>query len=232
MLEGFDVCWLCDRVSDWGMEDDGGKSGAAPCWEATIVDALVPELVRFIDAPECLEARPPASVSASSPSWFRLAEPPTPTASRNRLYSPLNPCWTKSPADPLFSIVDAGMGGGAKSLKVVRESARLAAVWILSNAWVSCSFLRVELTEAMELRRLRKLMGDPRGSEASEAFDLLVGESLAMPVAVWGARVPVSHGCRRLGCSSGSLGESGAGRRRPMATMLSCCSARATKLGS
>jgi hypothetical protein len=56
--------------------------------------------------------------------------PSPPTASRNRLYRPLRPFCTNSPAPVLPSKGSAPSGGGAKSLKVVKDSQRLAEVWI------------------------------------------------------------------------------------------------------
>lgn len=53
-------------------------------------------------------------------------------------------------------------GGGAKSLKVVRESLLLADVCILSKFWAICSLPASELAdiEATEARRSRGLAGD------------------------------------------------------------------------
>lgn len=85
-------------------------------------------VVRPSESDVLLEATPP--VSGSSPSIFRFVELPPPTASRKRLYSPLSPCCTKSPAEPAFSVLDVDIGGGAKSLNVVRESLPLAEVCI------------------------------------------------------------------------------------------------------
>jgi len=70
-----------------------------------------------------------------APSWLlassaSCAEPlPTAlTASLNRVYKPLSPCCTRSPAVALFSEEGSEPGGGAKSLKVVRTPDWLADV--------------------------------------------------------------------------------------------------------
>ena len=63
--------------------------------------------------------------STSSASWTAVLLTAL-TASLKRLYRPLSPCWTRSPAVPLFSTTVPG--GDAKSLKVVRASDRLADV--------------------------------------------------------------------------------------------------------
>lgn len=47
---------------------------------------------------------------------------PTPTAPRNRLYSPLRPFCIISPANPLLSEFEEEGGGDANSLNVVRVS--------------------------------------------------------------------------------------------------------------
>lgn len=92
----------------------------------------------------------------------------------------MNPWFTASPAVPLFSLVEVGIGGGAKSLKVVSESARLAAVCMRSKAKASCSFsMTMEFADATDPRRFRKLTGDPN-PEACEPSTGLADELLAM----------------------------------------------------
>ncbi|KAL2261372.1 hypothetical protein VTK26DRAFT_4286 [Humicola hyalothermophila] len=88
--------------------------------------------------------------------------PPTPTASLKRLYKPLSPCWTNSPAVALVSEAGSELGGGAKSLKVVRASDWLAVEWILSRSRVSCSLSICEDLDIdiVEPRRGRSPIGD------------------------------------------------------------------------
>ena len=141
----------------------------------------MPFVLRLSESEVRLEAVPP--VSTSSPSVFRLAELPPPTASRKRLYSPLSPCCTKSPAELAFSVVDVDIGGGAKSLKVVRASLRLAEVCIWSRADASCSLSIVELADmdAIDPRRFRKLIDAVRGPGVCGP-----GDSFGGPVAIVG----------------------------------------------
>lgn len=69
----------------------------------------------------------PSLISFASFGMVLVGLPP-PTASRNRLYKPLRPFCTNSPAPGLFSKAGIPSGGGAKSLKVVKDSHRLADV--------------------------------------------------------------------------------------------------------
>lgn len=61
-------------------------------------------------------------------------------------------------------------------MNVVSELDWLAVLCIWSRAWASCSLSAIELAaiEFMELRRFRKLFGDPRlpGAGEAAAFDV------------------------------------------------------------
>jgi hypothetical protein len=103
------------------------------------------------------------------PSWLLVSStscvaplPTAPTASLNRVYSPLRPCCTRSPVVDLLSEVGNEPGGGAKSLKVVRASDWLADVWILSRLREKCSLSACEDTESdvAESRRDREVTGE------------------------------------------------------------------------
>lgn len=62
---------------------------------------------------------------------------PPPTASLNRVYSPLKPFCINSPVMPLVSVPEEEVGGDANSLKVVRLSEWQAVLCIASRAWAS-----------------------------------------------------------------------------------------------
>ena len=113
----------------------------------------------------------PSWPSPLSPSWA-VAFPTTPTASLKRVYKPLKPCCTRSPAVPLLSTAGRLPGGGAKSLKVVRTPVWLADVWwILSRAiasWALSTWDDAE-TEAREVRRARTVPGEGGDARAGVA---------------------------------------------------------------
>lgn len=91
----------------------------------------------------------------------------TPTASRIRLYRPLRPPWTRSPARPLLSLAGTELGGGGdRSLNVVKESVLVAEEWILSKVWSSCSLSTVEMELTEVLRLLRPAEAAKRDGDA------------------------------------------------------------------
>lgn len=173
-----------------------------------MVDNVLTVSTRLSELIEALEAWPLNDVLFEEASCFSavvssgivLDELPAPTASLSRLYRPLRPWCTRSPAAPLLSEAGAAPGGGAKSLKVVRESHWLAEVCILSRVWASCSLSAMELTEMefMESRRvLRGELTDPEAGESDVSLEAL----LAMMV--YYRRTADNR--QKLGLSSGSV---------------------------
>lgn len=121
------------------------------------------------------------------------------TASRKRLYRPLRPCWTSSPATLPFASVDGEVRGGrVKSLNVVSASDWLADVWILSSVLASCSLSTTELVESefTESRRRRKLTGDGKFVDTG---DSVTGRDVVLLGMMQGRRrVPVWTVCSVL----------------------------------
>lgn len=158
-------------LMDVALDDCGGMSDRLSVIlvsmpdEVTVVaaasDVMAELIVEYVAAASPLgrEVADAIGEPVSSTSCPLAAAPTAPTASRIRLYNPLNPFCTKSPASPLLSESGRPPGGGAKSLKVVKVSHWLAEVWILSRAWASCSLSTCEDVdwEAIESRRPRTL---------------------------------------------------------------------------
>jgi hypothetical protein len=179
VLEDFIACdWLSEEcpakdeaVGDWRRDDDAESwAGDAVTPLSSLVGAIDPlevgvvELWLFMDTFSML-------------SWSPLLDAgpglsfPTPTAPRNRLYSPLRPFCMISPAKPLLSrFADEG-GGEANSLKVVSVSEWLAVLCILSKAWANCSLSTGAdpVIEARDPRRDRR----PRGTTDGTLVEVL-----------------------------------------------------------
>lgn len=207
---GLDTVVIEDALDDWGWCDE--LAVMTPDEEVAVVGMseetaesnveLVAPLSPRGSADEALEPAPgTVELFLETPSWFSVSSAsctvdfPTPTASLKRLYSPLRPCWTRSPAVPLASIVGRLPGGGAKSLKVVRAPDWLADVWIWSSVMASRSLSCEEIeTDASESRRGRAVPGEGGVERAKEGgLGALV---LAMPLSL----------VRRGLCSGGLLG--------------------------
>jgi hypothetical protein len=77
-------------------------------------------------------------------------------------------------------------------LNVVKESTLLADVCILSKAEASCSLSIIELAamEATELRRFRRLTGEPWEPEAWEIDGFFIAETLSIMAASKSSAVP------------------------------------------
>jgi hypothetical protein len=142
--------------------------------DVEVLEAVFAVFAMFAMFEPCLGAES----RKSSPSASCLEVPP-PTASLNRLYNPLKPCCTNSPAMLLLSVGGSDPGGDPKSLNVVRVSVRLADVCILSSFWASCSLSTwvddaEGLWEFMESRRGRRPRLDI--AEAAMEADIDTGD--------------------------------------------------------
>jgi hypothetical protein len=181
-LEDFIVCdWLSEEwpakdeaVGDWRRDDEVDN------WTG---DAVMP-LSSLVGAIEALEVgvvtfwlfKEEVSKLSLSPLFDvgGVLSFPAPTAPRKRLYNPLRPFCTISPANLLLSALEEEGGGGANSLKVVRVSELDAALWILSRAWASCSLS----TGADPERDAKEPRRDPSPRESKGAWpNEVLGES-------------------------------------------------------